>query len=77
MCQEKCLYSESSEALAQLPGCDEVVDVLSLEALKAKLDGAQGSLTWWVAELPLAQGWDLMIIKISSNLSHSIIFPPH
>jgi len=32
----------------------EVVDAPSLEALKATLDGALGSLSWWGAALPVA-----------------------
>jgi len=36
------LYSEGGEALAQLPR--ETVDALFLEVLKARLDGALGSL---------------------------------
>ena len=43
-------------ALAQLPR--EVVDALLLEMLKATLDGALGSVSWWVATLPTAQGWN-------------------
>jgi len=39
------MYSEGSEALAQLPR--EVVGAPSLEVLKARLDGALGSLSWW------------------------------
>jgi len=30
----------------------------SLEVLKATLDGALGSLSWWVAALPTAGGWN-------------------
>ena len=36
------LYCESGEVLEQLPG--EAVDAPSLEAFKARLDGALGSL---------------------------------
>jgi len=32
----------------------EAVGAPSLEALKATLDGALGSLSWWVAALPMA-----------------------
>jgi len=38
------------------------VDASSLEALKARLDGALGSLSWWVAALPTVEwctGWSL------------------
>ena len=50
------LYSEGSEALAQLPR--EAVEVL-----KARLDGILGSLSWWVAALPVAWGWGRMGFK--------------
>ena len=32
----------------------EVVDISSLEAFKARLDVALGSLVWWLATLPMA-----------------------
>jgi len=35
----------------------EAVGALSLETLKARLDGALGSLSCWVA-LPMAGGWN-------------------
>ena len=41
-----------AEALAQLPG--EAVGAPSLEAYKARLDGAVGSLSWWVPALLMA-----------------------
>ena len=34
----------------------EVVDVPSLEAFKARLDVALGSLVWWLATLHIAGG---------------------
>ena len=34
----------------------EVVDASSLEAFKARLDVALGSLVWWLATLPMAGG---------------------
>ena len=43
---------EGGEALAQLPR--EAVGAPSLEALKARLDGALGSPSWWGAALPMA-----------------------
>jgi len=46
------LHSESGEALAQLPR--EAVGAPSLEALKARLDGALGNLSWWESALPMA-----------------------
>ena len=54
---EETLYSEGSEALVQLPR--EAVDAPSLEALKARLDEALGSLGWWGAALPTAGGIEL------------------
>lgn len=37
----------------------EIVDVLSLEALKARLDGTQGSLNWQVITLSTTAGLEL------------------
>ena len=37
----------------------EVVDALSLEAFKARLDVALGSLVWWLATLHVAGGLKL------------------
>ena len=51
----------------------EAVAVPSLKTFKARLDGALGSLIWWVAALPMAEGWNWMIFKVPSNLSHSMI----
>lgn len=36
----------------------EAVDAPFLEVLKAKLDGALGSLSWWEVSLPMAGGWN-------------------
>ena len=50
---------EDDEALAQLPR----ETAPSLEALKARLDGVLGSLSWWGAALPwhgVGAGWALM-----------------
>jgi len=44
-----------------------------MEALKARLDGALGSLVWWVATLPMAGGWNRVIFKVLSNLSDSVV----
>ena len=41
-------------------------DAPSLEMLKAKLDGALGSLIWWVVTLPIAAAWNWMGFKIPS-----------
>ena len=37
----------------------EAVGAPSLETLKARLDGAHSSLSWWVAALPTAQNLEL------------------
>ena len=37
----------------------EAVDAPSLEALKARLDVALGSLVWWLATLHIAEGLKL------------------
>ena len=41
--------------MAQLPR--EAVGAASLEMLKARLNGALGSLSWWVTAMPLAETW--------------------
>jgi len=35
----------------------EAVDAPSLEALKARLDGAVSNLVYWEVSLPIAGGW--------------------
>jgi len=37
----------------------EAVDALSLEVVKARLDGALGSLSSWVTTLPTVEGLEL------------------
>ena len=39
----------------------EAVDAPSLEAFKARLDAALGSLVCWLATLHIAGGWNSMI----------------
>ena len=51
----------------------EVVNVPSLEAFKARLDGAVSNLVWWEASLPIAGGWNEMVLKVPSNPNHSMI----
>lgn len=51
----------------------EAVDAPSLEVLKARLDGALGSLVWWDVSLPMAGGWDWVVFKVPSNPKHSLI----
>ena len=49
----------------------------SLEVLKARLDGALGSLGWYymwrLVALPVVGGWSLMNPQVPSNPSHSVI----
>jgi len=51
----------------------EAVDAPSLEAFRARLDGALGSLTRWVAILLTAGIWNRVVFKITSNPSQSMI----
>ena len=43
------------------------------EAFKTRLAGILGSLTWWLAALPMGGGWNWVIFKVPSNQSHSVI----
>ena len=51
----------------------EVVDAPSLEAFKARLDVALGSLVCWLATLHIAGGWNEMSIVVLFNPGHSMI----
>jgi len=51
----------------------EAVDAPSLEAFKARLDVALGSLVWWLVTLHIAGGWNCMIIVVLLNPGHSMI----
>jgi len=51
----------------------EVVDAPSLEAFKARLDVALGSLVWWLSTLHIAGGWNSMIIVALFNPGHNMI----
>jgi len=51
----------------------EVVDAPSLEAFKARLDVALGSLVWWLATLHIAGGWNWMSIVVLFNPGYSMI----
>ena len=58
-------------ALIKLP--KDVVHAPSLEAFKARLDVALGSLVWWLVTLHIAGRLKLMIIMALSNPGHSMI----
>ena len=51
----------------------EAVGAPSLQALKARLDVALGSLVCWLATLHIARGWNLMIFMVLFNPGHSMI----
>ena len=55
--------------------CSEthVVDAPSLEAFKARLDVALGSLVCWLVTLHIAGGWNWMSIVVLFNPGHSVI----
>jgi len=60
----------SGDALNRLP--KEAVDAPSLQAFKARLDVALGSLVCWLATLHIAGGWDWMSIVVLFNPGHSM-----
>ena len=64
-------FSEDGEALALLPR--EAVGAPSLETLKARLDGALGSLRWRGAISPRQGACNQMIFKVPSRISRSMI----
>ena len=51
----------------------EAVDAPSLEAFKARLDVALGSLVRWLTTLHIAGGWNSMIIVVLFNPGQSMI----
>ena len=55
----------------------EAVDAPSLQAFKARLDVALGSLVCWLATLHIAGGWNSMIVVVPFNPGHSMILCTH
>ena len=51
----------------------EAVDAPSLQAFKARLDVALGSLVCWLATLHTAGGWNGMSTVVLFNPGHSLI----
>ena len=51
----------------------EVLDAPSLEAFKARLDVALGSLVCWLVTLHIAGGWNWMSIVVLFNPGHFIV----
>ena len=68
--EEEVFHPEGGDALNRLP--KEVVDVPSLDAFKARLDVALGSLGCWLATLHIAGGWIWKSIAVLCNPGHSI-----
>ena len=64
---------EGGDALNRLP--KEAVDAPSLQAFKARLDVALGSLGCWLATLHIAGGWNWMSIVEFFNPGHSVKAP--
>jgi len=50
----------------------EAVDAPSLQAFKARMDVALGSLVCWVVTLHIAGGWNWMSIVVLFNPGHSM-----
>ena len=50
----------------------ETVDAPSLQAFKARLDVALGSLVCWLATLHTAEGWNRISIVVLCNPGHSM-----
>jgi len=46
---------------------------LHLEAFTARLDGVVSSLVWREVSLPIAGGWNQVILKVPSNPNHSVL----
>ena len=69
--RRKFFPPEGGDALNRLP--KETVDAPSLQAFKARLDVALGSLGCWLATLHIAGGWDEMSIVVLFNPGHSVI----
>ena len=64
-------HPEGGDALNRLP--KEAVNAPSLEAFKARLDVALGSLVWWLATVYTAGDWSWMVIVVLFNPVHSVI----
>ena len=62
---EMIFHPEGGDALNRLP--KEAVDGPSLQAFKARLDVALGSLVCWLATLHIAGGWNWMSIVVLFN----------
>ena len=50
----------------------EAVDAPSLEAFKARMDGAVSNLVYREVSLPTAGGWNQVILNVPFNSNHSM-----
>jgi len=64
-------HPESGDTLNRLP--KEAVDAPSLQAFKARLDVALGSLGCWLVTLHIAGGWHWMRTVVLFHPGHSRI----
>ena len=66
-----------TRSLSSHMSAEGLCDAPSLEVFKARLDGALGNmiqcLIEWLATLPVARGWNLVIFEVPSNPSHPMI----
>ena len=69
--RKKFFHSEGGDALEQV--AQRAVDAPSLQAFKARLDVALGSLVWWLVTLHIAEGWNSMSIAVLFNPGRSMI----
>jgi len=69
--REEVFHPEGGDTLNRLP--KEAVDAPSLQALKARLDVALGSLVCWLVTLHIAGGWNWMITVVLFNPGHAMI----
>jgi len=52
---------------------ESYLQIQRCEVFKATLDGALSNLVWWKVSLPMAGGLELMIFKVPSNSSRSMM----
>jgi len=69
--RRKFFPPEGGDALNRLP--KEAVDSPSVQAFKARLDVALGSLVCWLVTLHIAGGWNWMSTVLLFNPGHSMV----
>jgi len=68
---KEVFHPEGGDALNRL--LKEAVDAPSLQAFKARLDVALGSLVCWLVTLHIAGGWDWMSTVVLFYTGHTMI----